>query len=94
MITTDGVNGSPTPANLMSTQYRLLVCNSGQHELKEIFRTREDAAGVCEVVRWCQVCGSVVVDTDVDGRVKKGDIMKMQVSRVAQAAFDEFELRK
>lgn len=30
-----------------------------------------------EVVRWCQICGGVVVDTDVDGRTKPGDVMEM-----------------
>jgi valyl-tRNA synthetase len=30
------------------------------------------------VVRWCYKCGAVVIDTDVDGRTKPGDIAAMR----------------
>lgn len=30
------------------------------------------------VVRWCPLCGAVVVDMDFDGRTKPGDVMPMR----------------
>lgn len=30
------------------------------------------------VVRWCSVCGAVVIDTDYDNRTKPGGIMSMR----------------
>ena len=51
-------------------------CIKGNHDLIEVYRTyylyNED-----HVVRWCKICGSVVVDVEVDGRVLAGRIMKM-----------------
>lgn len=72
----------------------LLCCKHGDHKLNVIYGSQEDAGGVSTVVRWCSVCGAVVVDTDVDGRTRCGDVMKMKASLVAQAAFDEFKLSK
>lgn len=51
-------------------------CINGNHDLIEIHRTY-NAYNEEQVVRWCKVCGSVVVDVDVDGRTKAGSIMKM-----------------
>lgn len=31
-----------------------------------------------EVVRWCPICGAIVVDTDYDGRTNPGQVMKMR----------------
>lgn len=31
------------------------------------------------VVRWCPICGAIVVDTDFDGRTKPGAVMSMRV---------------
>jgi hypothetical protein len=31
-----------------------------------------------DVVRWCTVCGAVVVDLDYDGRTNPGQLMKMR----------------
>lgn len=72
----------------------VLCCKRGDHKLVVIYETEEGASGVSTVVRWCGVCGAVVIDTDVDGRTRKGDVVRMKVSLVAQAAFAEFELRK
>lgn len=51
-------------------------CSSGDHDLIEIYRVHnlydED-----HVVRWCKICGSVVVDLDYDGKTNPGRIMKM-----------------
>jgi len=50
---------------------------NGQHDLVEIFRSHgpydED-----RVVRWCQECGAVVVDVEIDGRTAPGCSMLMR----------------
>lgn len=52
-------------------------CIKGNHDLIEVNRAyylyNED-----HVVRWCKVCGSVVVDIEVDGRTMAGAIMAMK----------------
>lgn len=49
------------------------------HDLVEIFRRPDRSLyEATNVVRWCSKCGSVVVDTDLDGRTKPGDLMKMR----------------
>lgn len=52
-------------------------CIKGNHDLIEVNRAyylyNED-----HVVRWCKVCGSVVVDIEVDGRTMAGAIMEMK----------------
>jgi len=58
------------------------ACNKGNHPLVELTRTWLGYGGE-EVVRWCPVCGSVVVDVDVDGRTMAGKIMKMRSPVVA-----------
>lgn len=35
-------------------------------------------AGASHVVRWCQRCGGIVVDVDVDNRINAGQGMKMR----------------
>lgn len=47
------------------------------HRLLVIATSRGNAPGVTHPVRWCQDCGAVVVDTDVDGRVSPGDVWPM-----------------
>lgn len=52
------------------------MCNGKNHPLKEIFRAGfED--DVQSVVRWCPDCGAVVVDGELDGRVRSGAVMPM-----------------
>lgn len=51
-------------------------CKKGNHDLIEIYRVH-NIYGEDQVVRWCRVCGSVVVDIEVDGRIMAGSIMKM-----------------
>lgn len=52
-------------------------CIEGNHDLIEIHRTYHTYDEE-QVVRWCRVCGSVVVDVDIDGRTRAGFIMKMK----------------
>ena len=55
---------------------KLQQCLKGNHDLIEIYRSSYsyDEEGV---VRWCRICGSVVVDMEYDGRIHPGGIMKM-----------------
>lgn len=52
-------------------------CIAGNHDLIEIHRTYTTYDEE-QVVRWCRICGSVVVDIDVDGRTVVGGIMEMK----------------
>jgi hypothetical protein len=49
----------------------------GNHILTEIMRTgyKDD---IQHVVRWCRECGAVVVDGELDGRVRPGAVMEMR----------------
>lgn len=51
-------------------------CAKGNHDLIEIYRVHH-IYGEEQVVRWCRVCGSIVVDVEVDGRTMAGKIMNM-----------------
>lgn len=54
------------------------MCNGKDHNLEEIFRSGSDTSDVYYVVMWCSDCGAVVIDTEIDGRVYPGDVMKMR----------------
>lgn len=57
-----------------------MACFNGQHDLIEIMqRPNHDAPDAVTVVRWCQQCGAIVVDVDVDGRTAPGSAMKMRL---------------
>lgn len=51
-------------------------CLHGNHDWIVIYSSGEDVEE--EVVRWCQECGSIVVDLDYDERTNPGQIMKMK----------------
>ncbi len=51
-------------------------CKTGEHCLAEIFSAGSEDE--CQTVRWCEVCGSVVVDVDYIGRSNPGQVMKMR----------------
>jgi len=55
----------------------LAECEKGNHQFKEVYEGAE-RYGARNVVRWCEVCGSIVVDVDVDGRRHPGRAMGMQ----------------
>ncbi len=50
-------------------------CKKGQHRLEKIFESGGDMEST--VIRWCQTCGSYVIDKDFDGRTKPGGVMTM-----------------
>lgn len=58
------------------------MCDGKNHNLIRIISTSY-MNGIDHVVRWCQDCGAVVVDTDVDGRTLPGAFMKMQFPSTA-----------
>jgi hypothetical protein len=39
---------------------------------------RREGAASDQVVRWCGICGAVVVDEDYDGRTSPGSVMPMR----------------
>lgn len=62
----------------------LTECKKGNHPLKMITSNdlgwREE-----EAVRWCPVCGSIVVDMDTDNRtIRPGYYMKMKSPEVSK----------
>jgi hypothetical protein len=61
---------------------KLHNCVQGQHQLKTILR----AGPSCEqhVVRWCETCGSIVIDMDFDNRTNAGYFMKMKSPEISK----------
>ena len=51
-------------------------CKKGKHDLRFIMR---QSINILEddVVKWCSICGCIVIDTESDGRIYPGRIMKM-----------------
>lgn len=61
-------------------------CLAGKHSLVEIYR---DSNYVDDrVVRWCSYCGSVVVDTEYDGRVNVGGERKIEAPDIYYEALN------
>lgn len=52
-------------------------CLQGLHPLKAIYTDSDGFADV--VVRWCPLCGAIVIDNDFDGRVYPGKVMPMKL---------------
>lgn len=57
-------------------------CSEGQHPLREIARTSDGFTD--KVIRWCPVCGAIVIDMEVDGRVYPGRYQKMQLPKLCK----------
>lgn len=58
------------------------MCKNGRHDLIAVWRTPEVCPGEESVVRWCEDCGAVVVDLDMDGRtVRPSGILPMRIPR-------------
>lgn len=53
------------------------LCRGGKHQFKEV-SSRPTGSHMDEVVRWCFVCGSLVVDLEYDGRLRPGDVLPIQ----------------
>lgn len=57
-------------------------CTKGNHDLVVITRSNI-STGTEKVVRWCCICGAVVVDLDVDGRTSPGYYEKLRAPALA-----------
>ena len=53
------------------------MCDGHNHCLVDIY-AHGDYDGPINVVRWCCDCGAIVVDVEIDGRVRPGGKMKMR----------------
>ena len=62
----------------------LSECFNGKHDLKVIITIPNDYDGD-RIVRWCRVCGSVVVDIEADRRLIAND-MKMTAPLITREA--------
>jgi hypothetical protein len=47
-------------------------------------RPSGDGPDIVEVARWCQDCGAIVIDVDIDGQTKPGDAMTMTFPTLAR----------
>lgn len=54
-----------------------VMCTGPNHDLKEIFRSGP-LDDIQSVVRWCSDCGAIVVDGELDGRVRPGAVLTMK----------------
>ncbi len=58
-------------------------CKKGSHDLQKVFESGSDMES--SVVRWCETCGSIVVDVDFDGRTNPGEVMRMRSPSITKA---------
>jgi hypothetical protein len=67
-------------------------CTEGKHSLISIYSEPGDDNHA--VVRWCEQCGAVVIDEDMDGRTSAGKLLSMQfpeLRRLAASTLKELE---
>ena len=55
----------------------------GNHDLEVIYYEGSEMEE--NVVRWCQRCGAITVDVDVDGRTSPGAYMAMRLPETEAA---------
>jgi len=63
-------------------------CKNSEHTLETITALAH-WDGSSQVVRWCSVCGSIVIDTQVDKRVFPGQIMPMKFPEIFKKEFND-----
>lgn len=55
---------------------------NGKHknnELEEVYSFHLGTVGNTDaVIKWCRVCGAIVIDRDYDGRISPGAIVPLQ----------------
>ena len=59
-------------------------CYKGNHDFVEIFESGNDIES--KVVRWCETCGSITIDTDFDGRTNPGAVMKLRSPAICRSS--------
>lgn len=57
-------------------------CFKGNHPFEEILR--KEFLYSDTVVKWCPVCGSVVIDEEADGRIYPGKKMTIKSPKIAK----------
>jgi len=62
-------------------------CFNGFHDLQTIMTVPDEYNGD-RIVRWCRVCGSIVVDIEVDRRLMANEL-KMQAPLITREALDK-----
>ena len=66
----------------MSKEELLKDCRAGKHPLRIIFTSGNDGFDVHSVVRWCSICGAVVVDSECDNRTCPGRVVPMRLPKI------------
>ena len=61
----------------------LKQCKNGKHSLIEI-HMEECNYNEVKVTRWCIICGSIVIDLDIDNRIHPGRYMKMKSPEISK----------
>ncbi len=78
----------PAP-NGDSFESRMSECRKGDHRLKIVATYCGDnisgpSGADVTTIRWCEVCGSVVGDIDIDNRVQPGALFPMVVPEISK----------
>ncbi len=63
-------------------------CIKGEHTLESI-ESLSHWDGSEQVVRWCSVCGAVVVDMQIDNRITPGHYMPMKFPKIFTDKFNK-----
>jgi hypothetical protein len=50
-------------------------CKKGYHDLIEVYRS--DEYDHDDVVRWCRICGSIVIDREFNEKLEPGGILEI-----------------
>lgn len=59
-------------------------CKEGLHPLVEIHREDLGYDACDRVIRWCPICGSIVIDREFDGRLQPGYFQKLTQPKIVQ----------
>jgi hypothetical protein len=62
-------------------------CKDGKHPLIPIYSAVKP--DIIHTVRWCPVCGAVIVDTDYKEVINSGQIMHMKKPDISKRTRDE-----
>lgn len=57
---------------------KMKPCKDGKHSWIDVYEDPSRSDMYHDVVRWCEYCGSLVIDVDYDGRTNPGAIAKIR----------------
>ena len=69
----------------------LCSADKGKHPFEAIYERGSHA--VSQVVRWCPICGAVVIDVDYDGRIAAGRIMPIRNPEISRHSYMAFRAK-